>query len=360
MDFQTEYQIKSLKAERMANLLRCIIPAAFVAVCFGVVIWMFVVDFFYIPSLLILLPIGIVSLLLLYSYGKDAVDCTARIIALENRPHPYRRIFWKFLPFLLAAAAVAGYFIYRNHQQDLLRAEKRAEFEAALKAIEKEYTDYIGPYYYDFKYVTDVKAKVTHQWDLDYNKEGTPCYTCDQIIVVTVYADNSFHGQTDNGIYESLRTIHSVGESAYYDIMKRHFPAYYNASYELLEDWYKGYFTNRNVCEYIVRTSSHTYEYARNVRDYFVRDGKDVYLESWRKKYAVTPTPTPRPASTVPKTTKPSSGSSKKKTYYDAYDADDYDDAEDYADEYWEEFDEDFDEGWEEAYDYWMEEHGGY
>ena len=113
---------------------------------------------------------------------------------------------------------------------------------------------------------------------------------------VVVRTDTSFDRLSDAAIYDRLKVLSDRVDECFDEFVQEELPefkALENGGYS--DDWHHAYHRweytkdgrySRNV---IIKTLSHTYEWAENVKNYFVMDDKDHFVKSaWDSEYEST------------------------------------------------------------------------
>ncbi len=221
-------------------------------------------------------------------------------------------------------------------------SEMRAGFEQKTKDWFAENDPFAG---FDYMEECRVDAYITmsgrQEWGVNFS-------------VVLVMSD-AFDRLTDDRQYEYLQEEESIGSDALYAMLKSDSFSDFQEIREIGLGFLKPL---RNYVlpteHYTILTSKNRYEYAFYVKDYFLLNGEDhrttTGMRKIREKYA---TPTPRPSSGK----KYSSGKTYVYNGGDDYNAEDYDDPEEFWEDNRDEFD-NFDEAADYLEDYW-DAHGG-
>lgn len=168
-------------------------------------------------------------------------------------------------------------------------------------------------------------------------------------VTITLYLQDTFDTLTDNSQYDYLCDFAQKGITAIDHTLKYKLKDYQNVREEYLDAFYKykdSFVSVERKYDYFVKTSKNTYQYAHNVKDYFVLNDRDHFTqkhwEEYRKKQGKTQTEK-----------KKYSLPSGKFDYGDPYNVQDYDDPEDFYEDHEDEFDD-----IEEAEDYFDEYYG--
>ncbi len=245
------------------------------------------------------------------------------------------------------------------------KLSKQAEIEQMRADFEKYIPEKLPEYCIDLPYPGEVTASAESSWeDTVFTSPSGRIhwYKWQDTLTVTLHVDKAFDELSEREICDMLGSFSDRAESAYARVREEFFPEYDNKEYSDIReiDSYDLPVNRMGLIRHIrIRTPSNTYEHADTMRDYYTRNGRDVFIRDeksrWKKP---TPAPTPRPTSGPRVAKKPARASSKTKTEKtDPYEAHLYDDPDDYADRYAEEFaeeiGEDVDAGYDEAYDHW-------
>ena len=199
-------------------------------------------------------------------------------------------------------------------------------------------------------YMDFVEANVS--FDVNKRSYGSGSYyTWVRHAIITLQVTDAFDGISDNLQYDHLCSLESLGNEALMSAEKESLQAYLEL-YEKYKDQIEsrdGTIFQEYDSEYLIVTSKNKYEYARNVKDYFLLNGKDHFTtKHWDEYYKEHPKTSPAPKAT-PAPKKKNASSNKKKSI-DAYD-EGYDDIyynEDYDwDRYWR--DQDYADGVDDA-----------
>ena len=254
--------------------------------------------------------------------------------------------FWMIL-------VIAGILLYAGNRY--VKAQKIRQYleECDRKAekyrknygsvMQKKFAAYFPE---DFEYVKDIRVSASSVLI------STPIWShCWQdSVVVTIYAEDAFDQLMDNTQYEYLCQFEEKGSSAISENVRQHMEGYQEARREFTYASYQYQGIHYQVDEdyhFIVKTSENTYEYAHNVRDYFLLNGRDHYTQKFREKYRK------EQEKKNPRKEKNTYLPSGKFDYGDPYNVQEYDDPEDFYEDHEDEF-----EDYEEADDYYDEHHG--
>ncbi len=272
------------------------------------------------------------------------------VIPKEHRPE--REEMWFFLLAVMALLIAVPVHNMLEEKRDIReKAALREEFFEMRGSFGKDVHDWFGEHnpYGDFPYVGTSRANgnisVTDgRWK--------------EYILVTLEADDSFDRLSDVRQSELLEEAIRLGKDVLREMKQSdEFAAYRKFSNTSLSFLGSNYSLGSET-NFMIRTSENKYESNGMISGYFVKNGKDHFTEKGYKDFfGKKETPTPAPSSGR----KYGTGGTYGKTYIyndgDDYNAEDYDDPEDF----WEE-NRDVFEDYDDAADYWEEyyaEHGG-
>ena len=273
---------------------------------------------------------------------------------LQNNALPYRLAYSVNIAWIvLMIAAVAGPIAYyRNGRMETERLKATIhEIVEFKKKYSETMKEEIPKKLADFDYMESVDADVTYSVSQQNTVYSGYYYTWNERAVITLYASDGFDNLTDDKQYEYLCKLYHEGNDAVQAVEQEFLHDYRDLEEKLRkqaerkeESVHKSF-----KSDFFIVTSRNRYQYANDVTDYFLLNGKDHFTTKSRKKHQKA---RPKAQPTVTPTPKKSTGygSSRKKYVFDYDDVHNYDDPEDFWEDHEDEF-EDFYDAW----DYWEE-----
>ena len=277
---------------------------------------------------------------------------------------PHSRIAYSvniaWIMLVIAAAAGTGYYFWAKDAAAARFKETMTEIDSMRKTYSEVMKTEVPKKLGDFDYMESVGANASFTVNCS-NYKDVGYYNWKEHAVITLYASDDFDKLSDNKQYEYLCDFARQAGSSVSAVEKECLPEYG----ELIKRFREQVEKNDETVmwddddDYYIVTSNNRYQYADNVKDYFLLNGKDHFTTKHWDEYhkahpKTTPKPTPKPTSTSKKksSSNKGTGSSKKKnanpyqSYDNGYDDIYYDDDYDW-DRYWK--DQDYADGVDDA-----------
>lgn len=288
---------------------------------------------------------------------------------MEETKKPANKAVWIIL--LAAGLIIAVVFCIPAGMRYREKVQKKAMVEETRTYFENGLPDDLKEAYAGFPVVGELIIDACSKWEEAwFGTVGGRGYAWTDTLSVTLKTDDAFNDLTERERYEHLQEFSWIGIDTYQRLMEKVCPDYFE-SWKLTAGVYDKTVHTSHDYDFYIKAGQRLYKYVRSRSDCYATDtagnnihyltdpGSKYYVDPNKKAPSATPAPTPRA------TYSPSKKSSMKGKETDPYEADLYDDPDEYADRYAEEFaeeiGEDTDEGYWEAYDHWNdwhEEHG--
>ena len=300
-----------------------------------------------------------------YTEIKMHVDNCADIQMVRNKMKEKLSHGWPrrvIIAFAVMIAIVLAFKIKELYVQEI----KADQFDMEWAAMQKDVPRDLPALLPEEKYrvnrpevsldATDVELETRYYK----NGEAYKNYYVSMALMVTYFVSDDFEKLSRKQIWQYLYDIDKTTKSGFYQYTRDHYPSFYNMEVGSSE-YYRGEYFDRYdyIHAFVVTESGNTYKYCGYLPEAYSKNGKYITVETQKSDSNSSANKSSGNNTNTAKKSTGSSNQKKKSTLKDdPYDAYNYDDPDDFADEWAEEFEEkSFDDGYDAAWDYWEEHH---